>query len=59
MTKKAAIQQFASMFPNYKQEAKKDYCKMQLAWSTFVDSLCKDGTITQRQYDTWLAPFQK
>lgn len=59
MTKQQATAEFKEMYPNYKQETKADYCKMQLIWSTYVDGLCKDGQITQKQYDTWLAPFQR
>lgn len=29
------------------------------AWNNYTDSLCKDGMITKRQYDTWSNPFQK
>lgn len=34
-----------------------DYWTGQLAWATYVDELCKDGQITQKQYDTWATPF--
>ena len=34
-----------------------DYCTAQEAWAAYVDGLCKDGQITQKQYDTWLTPF--
>lgn len=34
-----------------------DYWTAQLAWSAYVDGLCKDGVITQKQYDTWATPF--
>ena len=27
------------------------------AWNNFTDSLCKDGLITERQYETWANPF--
>lgn len=27
------------------------------AWNNYTDSLCKDGSITSRQYDTWQNPF--
>ena len=59
MTRQEAIKEFAEVYPNYKQEAKQDYCKTQEAWACFVDSLCKDEQITQKQYDTWLSPFQR
>ena len=25
-------------------------------WNDFTDSLCKEGRITQKQYDTWTQP---
>lgn len=34
-----------------------DYLTAQEAWSAYVDGLCKDGKITQHQYDTWSTPF--
>ena len=27
------------------------------AWSVYTDSLCKDGYISERQYETWTNPF--
>ena len=33
-----------------------DYYEMQLAWSCFVDGLCRDRTITLRQYNNWSNP---
>ena len=39
---------------NYKEYLKAreaDYCKVQFEWSYWVDLLCKDGEITQKQYD--------
>ena len=26
------------------------------AWNNWTDGLCKNGQITQRQYDRWLCP---
>lgn len=34
-----------------------DYWHAQEIWASFTDGLCKDGVITQRQYETWLTPF--
>jgi len=28
------------------------------AWNDFTDALCKQGTITEKQYDTWSNPFR-
>lgn len=30
--------------------------KVQL-WHDYTDSLCKDGQITEHQYNTWSCPF--
>lgn len=27
------------------------------AWNNFTDSLCKDGIITEKQYETWTNPY--
>lgn len=35
----------------YLKARRADYCKVQFEWSCFIDSLCKSGEITQRQYD--------
>lgn len=35
----------------YSAARKEDYCKVQLEWSYFIDCLCKNGVITQKQYD--------
>ena len=38
-------------YKRYLKERKEDYCRVQLMWSFYIDGLCKDGEITQRQYD--------
>ena len=35
----------------YLKARKADYYMVQFEWSCFIDSLCKSGEITQRQYD--------
>lgn len=35
-----------------------DYWTAQEAWSFYTDSLCKDGLITQKQWQTWSTPFK-
>ena len=34
----------------YLKARRTDYCKVQYEWSVFVDSLCKSGEITEKQY---------
>jgi hypothetical protein len=29
-----------------------------MAWNNYTDSLCKDGQITLRQYETWVGPIK-
>ena len=35
----------------------KDKVALREAWNNYTDSLCKDGLITERQYETWANPF--
>lgn len=56
MTKEQAVSIFKEQYIDLYIK-KVDYWTAQLAWSTYVDGLCKDGQITQRQYDNWSTPF--
>lgn len=38
-------------YKQYLKERREDYCKVQFAWSCYIDGLCKNGQITQAQYD--------
>lgn len=56
MTYRQVIKEFQTEYRNlYEQEV--DYWTAQLAWSAFVDSLCKEGVVTQKQWETWETPF--
>lgn len=57
MTKVEATRLFREVYPDCYKDVRGDYCKVQFAWSCFVDGLCKDGQITQNQYDNWTMPF--
>lgn len=35
----------------YRQARRRDYLKVQQEWSFYIDSLCRDGIITQAEYD--------
>lgn len=60
MTKKQAAQEFRAIFSNdYWLSFQTDKPGLREAWSNFTDSLCKDGRITARQYDTWTSPFDR
>lgn len=36
---------------------KTDRLAVQYEWECFVDSLCRDGNITQDQYNSWTFPW--
>ena len=38
-------------YKKYLRERKADYYKVQFIWSCYIDALCKNGEITQEQYD--------
>ena len=59
MTKKEALDYFkAHILPHvYKAFGVKDKVARAEAWNNYTDGLCKDRTITQRQYDTCSNPF--
>lgn len=42
---------YGGSYGAYRKARNDDYCKVQFEWSCFVDSLCKAGEITQRQYE--------
>lgn len=54
MTYKEAVKDFKE---NYVKPGEYDYWTLQLMWATYVDSLCKDKQITQKQFNEWETPF--
>lgn len=38
-------------------EEEVDYWTAQECWANFTDILCKEGSITQKQYERWETPF--
>ena len=55
MTYKDAVRIFKR---HYLDVGEYDYWTVFEMWSAFVDSLCKDGQITLRQYNRWSTPFE-
>ena len=53
MTKHQAFQLFRSI----DQSPPGDKPWRRESWNNFTDSLCKEGLITTRQYETWTYPF--
>lgn len=59
MTKKQAERQFKEeVLPIVKAQEKngKDAAMRNQEWGYFIDSLCRDGLITQDQYHNWDSP---
>ena len=59
-TKAAVLQQFRY---NWKVTSlqnpllKDDVIAKREEWNNFTDALCKEGYITEKQYETWTNPF--
>jgi hypothetical protein len=57
MTKAQALKDFREAFAESLAAMKGDViAKNELFWA-YADLRCKDGAITQRQYETWSNPF--
>ena len=56
MTYRQAVMDFKEAY-NDLYEKCVDYWTAQMAWSCYVDNLCRNGNITQKQYQTWATPF--
>lgn len=59
MTKKEALTDFKrDIYPLIiKSYGVKDKVALAEAWNNYTDSLCKEGLITQKQYNNWENPF--
>ena len=53
MTKVEAL----SLFNQVDRSPKGDRVWKRESWSNFTDALCKEGSISMRQYETWSNPF--
>ena len=49
-----AVSEFKSLLNN----GEYDYWTIQLMWTEFVDGLCREGRITQKQFDNWSCPYE-
>ena len=61
MKKSEATQLFVESYygdkENLHQAIRKDRLAVQYDWEIFVDSLCRDGQISMKQYDSWIFPW--
>lgn len=61
MTKKAAIALFRECYPfreTFMRRGSVDQPKLDQTWNDFVDGLNQEGSVTDRQRDTWTHPKQ-
>ena len=55
LTKKQTISSFLEVYSG----PRGDKVWKRTAWLDYVDGLCKDGQVSQSQYDNWTNPFSK
>lgn len=58
MTKTKAVQDFKEMFAETLKSLRGDTIAKNELWWDYADSLCKQGYITEVQYDSWSSPYQ-
>lgn len=59
MTKVQAVAQWRKyIFAEFSPEQRQDRGLVAESWGVFIDGLCKDGQITERQYHEWLPPVE-
>lgn len=58
MTNKEAVKEYKNNLgeETYKNLLKHDKIALRTGFNDYKDALCKDGEITQKQYDTWCCP---
>ena len=57
ITKKQALAEWKFWRPTVmRSNGTPDYHCRRVVWDAFVDGLCKDGRISQSQYDRWAYP---
>ena len=56
MTYRQAVKMFRETYSDLYEQGV-DYWTAHECWANFTDIMCKNGDITQKQYDTWETPF--
>ena len=56
LTKEQAVKQFKETYADLYIN-RVDYWTAQLVWTAYIDTLCKNNKITQKQLQTWKTPF--
>ena len=57
MTKAEAIRDFRILYKTFTNYGKGDVVAKRTEWNDYTDALCKEGLITQKQYEDWGQPF--
>lgn len=57
ITKRDALVMFQDIKESIREGHPCDRIMLAEAWSNFTDSLCKDGIISEYQYNNWTNPF--
>ena len=56
MTKAEALSRFRLLLKDTNLSRTDSTAKREM-WNNYTDALCKDGLITQKQYENWGQPF--
>ena len=57
MTKAEALKDFRLLYKTFTNYRKGDVVAKRTEWNDWTDSLCKEGLITEKQYENWGQPF--
>ena len=56
MRKRDVWSMFVSLYPDLYERLRQDPIAVFVNWQSYTDSLCKDGYITQQQWQEWETP---
>ena len=57
MTKAEAIRDFRMLYKTFGNYRRGDVVAKRTEWNDYTDALCKEGLITDNQYNNWGNPF--
>ena len=57
MTKAEAIRDFRMLYKTFGHYRRGDVVAKRTEWNDYTDALCKEGLITDNQYNNWGNPF--
>lgn len=59
ITKDQAVKMFREDFAKFLKENRNDFHAKVEAWHNWTDMMCKNGIITEGQYNRWSVPFTR